>query len=121
MRERTVAALTVLNVALFGYQLLTVNAGAQTIPDVVRARAWELVDRNGRARASFDVAPQGDIVFRLRDQDGTIRMKMSASRNGSGFLLLDAATEPGVQIDAGPDGSRITLTNRDGRSREIVP
>ena len=121
MRERIVAGLTALNLALLGYQLLTVKAEAQSIPDVVRARAWELVDQNGRPRASLDVAPQGDVFFRLRDDSGTIRVKMSAGRNGSGLLLLDAATEPGVQIDAGPDGSRIRLTNRDGRRRELVP
>ena len=100
MRERIVAGLTVLNLALLGYQLLTVKAEAQSIPDVVRARAWELVDQNARPRASLDVATGG---------------------NGSGLLLLDAVTEPGVQIDAGPDGSRIRLTNRDGRRRELVP
>jgi hypothetical protein len=121
MRERIAIGLTVLNLGLLGYQLLPGIVEAQSIPDVVRARAWELVDKNGQPRASLDVAPQGDVVLRLRDESGTIRVKMSASRNGSGLLLLDAATEPGVQIDAGSAGSRVRLTNRDGRSREIVP
>jgi hypothetical protein len=46
---------------------------------------------------------------------------MSAGRYGSGLLLLDASTEPGIQVDAGADGSRIHLTNRNGQNRDIVP
>jgi hypothetical protein len=105
MRERIVAGLTVLNLGLLGHQLLPEKVGAQNIPAVVRARAWELVDTNGPPHASLDVSPQGDVVLPLRDDSGTIRVKMSASRNGSGLLLLDAAAEPG-----GPDCSAQGLT-----------
>lgn len=122
MRERVLTGLTVLNLALFGFQLLPEQrVTAQNIPDVVRARAWELVDAKGQRRASLDVAPQGDVVFRLRDETGTIRVKLSASRTGSGLLLLNHDTEPGVKLGAGSEGTRMLLTNRGGQTREITP
>ena len=121
MQNRIMTGLTLVNFALLGYQFASKPVVAQSVPQVVRARALELVDDRGRARASIDVAPEGDVVFRLRDETGTIRVKMSAGREGSGLLLLDASTEPGVQLNAAATGSRIRLTNRDGRNREIVP
>lgn len=121
MQNRIMTGLTLVNLALLGYQFASKPVVAQSVPQVVRARALELVDDRGRARASIDVAPEGDVVFRLRDETGTIRVKMSAGREGSGLLLLDASTEPGVQLNAAATGSRIRLTNRDGRNREIVP
>jgi hypothetical protein len=121
MQNRFVIGLTLVNLTLFVYQFASKPVVAQSVPDVVRARALELVDDRGRSRASIDVVPEGDVVLRLRDESGTIRVKMSANRSGSGLLLLDASTEPGVQLDAAEAGSRIRLTNRDGRNREIAP
>jgi hypothetical protein len=95
----TVAVLGVL-VAL-GALALDDPAPAKQVSDVVRARAIELVDGRGQQRAQIKVEPSGEVVFRLRDQDGEIRVKLGASRTGSGLLLLDEATEPGVQLLAG--------------------
>jgi hypothetical protein len=95
---------------------------AQNLPDdVVRARTWELVDGRGQIRASMEIAPEGDVVLRLRDRTGTIRVKLSAGETGSGLLLLDNTTEPGVQLGAGASGSSLKLTNRDGRQNVIQP
>jgi hypothetical protein len=57
------------------------------------------------------VEDSGEVVFRLHAQDGSIRVKMGASNDGSGFLLLDANHEPAVQALANIGG---TLTLRDG-------
>jgi hypothetical protein len=64
-------------------------AGAQSVPAIVRARAIELVDGRGRVRAQLDVESNGEVVFRLRDANGTIRVKLGASEAGSGLLLAN--------------------------------
>ena len=73
---------------------------AQGDPQVLRGRSLELVDASGHVRAQFNVEPDGEAVFRMRDAAGTIRVKLGASENGSGLTLIDETTEPGVQIIA---------------------
>ena len=120
--QRITTALAVVNtLVLVGVLSQRSAVSAQNLPDVVRARTWELVDGRGQTRASMEVAPGGDVVLRLRDRTGTIRVKLSAGENGSGLLLLDNSTEPGVQLDAGASGSSLKLTNRNGRQNVIEP
>ena len=119
---RIATTLAVVNALLLVALLSQWNSlTAQNLPDVVRARTWELVDARGQIRASMEVAPDGDVVLRLRDRTGTIRVKLSAGETGSGLLLLDNSTEPGVQLGAGASGSSLKLTNRDGRQNVIQP
>lgn len=121
--QRITTALAVVNALTLVALLSQLNAvTAQNLPDdVVRARTWELVDGRGQIRASMEIAPEGDVVLRLRDRTGTIRVKLSAGETGSGLLLLDNTTEPGVQLGAGASGSSLKLTNRDGRQNVIQP
>lgn len=62
-----------------------------------------------------------EVVFRLRDAAGEVRVKMGAARDGSGLLLLDGATEPGVHLLAKSTGASLTLGNTRGRRRVITP
>lgn len=120
--QRITTALAVVNaLVLVGMLSHRSAVSAQNLPDVVRGRTWELVDGRGQTRASMEIAPGGDVVLRLRDRTGTIRVKLSAGENGSGLLLLDNSTEPGVQLDAGASGSSLKLTNRNGRQNVIEP
>jgi hypothetical protein len=93
-------------------------AGAQSVAPVVRARAIELVDDRGVVRAQLDVEPSGEVVFRLRDAAGTIRAKLGASAEGSGLVLLDDATEPGIHMLANRDGTSVTL--RKGQRQHVI-
>jgi hypothetical protein len=79
------------------------------------------VDEGGKTRARIDVEPSGEVVLRLLDQQGTIRVKLGAGKEGSGLLLANDATEPGVHILAKATGSSIRVVNRDGRERLIAP
>jgi hypothetical protein len=116
------AALSALNLAILaGAAMQTQPAGAQAAENVLRGRALELVDERGKTRARLDVQPDGDVVFRLMDQQGTIRVKLGAGRDGSGLLLANDATEPGVHLLAKTDGSTIRVVNKDGRERVIAP
>jgi hypothetical protein len=95
-------------------------AAAQTEPDVVRARAIELVDSRGRVRAQLNVESSGEVVFRLRDSTGTIRVKLGASEDGSGLLLANEVTEPGVHILANRRATSVTV-QRGGQRQVITP
>lgn len=120
--QRIAVGLTGVNLML----LLSALTGAGPAPErasppVVRAGALELVDDRGKIRARLNLEPGGDVVFRLMDQSGTIRVKMGAGKDGSGLLLANDATEPGVHILAKSEGSSLRLANKDGREQIITP
>jgi hypothetical protein len=119
--------------------LITLNllvlalVAAQAAPDgaadgVLRGRALELVDERGLVRAKLDVEESGEVVFRLIDQNGTIRVKFGDAEHGSSLLLIDEATEPAVHIVARraptpgrPNTTSITLRGADAEPRVIRP
>jgi hypothetical protein len=119
---RIAVALGALNLAiLVAAAVQTRTARAQDGEAILRGRALELVDAGGKTRARIDVEPNGEVVFRLLDQEGTIRVKLGAGKEGSGLLLANDATEPGVHILAKANGSSIKVVNKDGRERLITP
>jgi len=119
---RIAAALSAVNLAILtGASLQARPAGAQGSEDVLRGRAIELVDERGKIRARLDIEPDGEVVFRLLDQQGTIRVKLGAGKDGSGLLLANDATEPGVHLLAKATGSSVRVANKDGRERVIAP
>jgi hypothetical protein len=116
------SALGALNLAILtGVAIQTRPAQPQGAEDVLRGRSLELVDERGMSRARLDIAPNGEVVFRLLDQQGTIRVKLGAGTEGSGLLLANDATEPGVHILATDAGSSVRVVNKDGRERVIAP
>jgi hypothetical protein len=92
-------ALGALNAALLSF-LLTQGRPAvtQASPEVLQAQRIGLLDSDGYIRAQLRVEERGDTVFRMRDAKGEIRMKLGASGTGSGLLLNNGATEPGVHV-----------------------
>jgi len=94
---------------------------AEKIAAVLRARMIELVDEHGQIRANLKVEASGEAVFRLRDAKGTIRVKLGASEDGSGLLLLDDRTEPAVHLLAKRSGTTVTLAEKDKEKRVIKP
>jgi hypothetical protein len=68
------------------------------------------------------------VVLRLLDRLGTIRVKLGAGEHGSGLLLLDEATEPGVHMIARrtpaaerPMTTSLTLAGAGDERRIITP
>jgi hypothetical protein len=128
----------------FGYLLTVVNlailvflaaqggmANAQGAPEtalVLRGRALALVDEQGQVRARLNIEPDGEVVYRLFDAKGTLRVKLGAGATGSGLLLADEHTEPGVHIIARrapapdrPTTTSITLRAAPWRERVLKP
>lgn len=121
--NRLAVALTVINLII----LIVVIAQSrmianQTIPEVLRVRAFELVDENGRVRAQLNIdKANGEVIFRLRDEKESIRVKLGASEEGSVLLLINDLTEPGVHLLAKQDDTSRTLTDQSGAEQVIKP
>jgi len=116
---RVALGVTTINLALF--RAAFIQRPEASTDRVLRGSALELVDQEGRIRARLNVEPQGEVVLRLLDERGTIRVKLGAGTDGSGLLLANDATEPGVHLLATASGSSIRVANKDGRERMIVP
>ena len=127
-------ALTCINLAVAAIVLShsvwdkPIKADSQQSPKVIRAEVIELVNDKGQVRSRLNVEPGGEVVFRLFDKNGTIRVKLGASEDGSGLLLLDEATEPSVHMiarrsgtAAKPTTTSITLKAGEGQQRVIKP
>ena len=104
------------------------SPAAQDVMPVLRGRALELVDEAGQVRSRINAEPDGEVVLRLIDRNGTIRVKLGAGERGSGLLLLDEATEPAVHVIARrtgtperPTTTSVTLRGSDGEQRVIRP
>lgn len=115
-------ALSVINLGLLFFILTQAKpSAAESVAPVLRAQAIELVDDQGQIRAQFNLEPDGEVIFRLRDATGAVRVKLGAGEDGSGLLLLDEATEPGVHILVNPTGATLTLTGQEGQQEVIKP
>src|SRR5687767_7439648 len=78
---------------------------AKEISPVVRAQRIELVDSHGVTRARLNTEASGEVVLRLLAANGDIRVKLAASDDGSGLVLLTGATELGAQVLAKHTGT----------------
>lgn len=126
MTQRLAVFLTFLNLVLLAVTLsrtvLSAPQAAPAGPTMLRGEGLEIVDSGGKVRASIRVEqPDGQLVFRLADQEETVRVKLGADRKGSGLVLLNDTTEPGVHMLAKDDGTIVTLANKGGQQREIKP
>ncbi len=93
-------------------------ADAKGPPGVLRARALEIVDGHGRVRAQLKAFPDGQVVLKLSDANGLIRAKLGAGESGSGIVLADETTEPGVHILASRNGTWVSLQR--GEQRRVI-
>jgi hypothetical protein len=123
--QSVMLAISLVNLTLLG---LNLQAGRlRRSPDpVLRGQALELVDASGQIRSRLNVEKDGQVVFRLLDQRGTIRVKLGAGEDGSGLVLLDERTEPAIHLVARRDSLRdragTSMTLRSGeRSRTLTP
>ena len=121
--HRLASALTVINlILLIVLAIQSQTIATQRVPDVLRVQAFELVDGHGHVRAQLNIdETTGEVIFRLRDENENIRVKLGASEEGSGLLLINNLTEPGVHLLAKQDDTSLTLMNQGGVKQVIEP
>jgi hypothetical protein len=118
MKNQAIPAVLVAAVLLLAVVLHDRPADAKGPPGVLRARALQIVDGHGRVRALLKTFADGQVVLKLSDANGLIRAKLGAGQTGSGIVLADETTEPGVHILASRDGTWISL--RRGEQRRVI-
>lgn len=130
--QRLLIALTVVNLGLLMVALAQIQraGAAQDIAPVLRGRALEIVDAQGRVRASIKVQPAETVrghlypetvILRLIDPNGRPSVKLGGSEQGSGLGLAGNSDPTYITLKAEGTGTSLKLTNKDGRERLITP
>lgn len=134
--QRLLIALTAVNLGLLGYEVIPPRlavASTVDVPGVLRGRALEIVDAQGRIRASISVIPEDPKVLwkgkpypettllRLISPDGRPNVKLGASRSGSGLVIGGEADPTYIQVLAEGGETTLKLVNKDRVERVIKP
>jgi hypothetical protein len=133
--QRVLVALTLVNLALFVCTLAQQGpaTAATDVAPVLRGRALEIVDEQGRVRASINVYPataqkSGEtsadtVLLRLITERGRPSVKISASEElaGLAFVGPTGTKETYLQLWAKGRVSSLRLKNEDGGERVVTP
>lgn len=79
------------------------------IIDVIRARQFTLVDKDGTARAGMGILPDGTVVIGLIDKNGTLRTGLRLSANGATGLSVHTGEGKAASLIAEPDNGKVHL------------
>jgi hypothetical protein len=129
--QRFAIALTLINLALLILLLAqNLSAEAQNVAPVLRGRALEIVDSQGRVRASITVEPPvtmnsrtypETVLLRLSDPKSGPVVKITATEQGSALGLSDDV-DGGVEVSSTKHkGNFIKVVSREGREQIIKP
>jgi hypothetical protein len=105
------------------------------VAPVLRGRQLEIVDEQGRVRASIQLHaadlkykwPDGRIgypetvMLRLVDQNGRPEVKLGASVQGAGLGLIGETDSTQAILKAEGSEASVKLANKDGRQQLIKP
>ena len=133
--KRLVVVLTVTNLAVLAFSTahLVSTAFAQSSAPVLRGRALEIVDEQGRVRASINVLPAGTsqkgdvhpeiVLFRLNTERGRPSVKIGSSEEASGLSLAGptGTKDTYVILEAKGHATSLKLRNEDGREQIVKP
>ena len=115
-----------------GYcRFLVRSAEVNSAGSVLRGRALEITDDEGRVRASIQVhlasvLPDGTtypetVLFRLVSSQGRPNVKIAATEDGSALALGGDSDSTQVAIAARGTTTSLTLINKDGQQQLIKP
>jgi hypothetical protein len=126
--------LTLANLALFVSALVAMRpAVVQGPAPVLRGRALEIVDEQGRVRASLSVLPAGTsargdryaetVLLRLITERGRPSVKIGASEEVAGlsFAGPSGTRDTYVILEAKGTASSLKLRSEDGREQVVRP
>jgi hypothetical protein len=139
--QRTMIGLTLSNLGIMIFMLFYQSGpvAASGPAPVLRARGLEIVDAQGRVRASIQIQPEGParawggtvakdgkiypetVLLRLIRPDRRPSVKIATSEQGSG-LSLGGGIDPTYIVLGAQDGDpSLSLTDKDGRRQLIKP
>ena len=131
---RPLVLLTLANLVILICALATMGpAAAQGVPPVLRGRALEIVDDQGRVRASLTVLPAGTsakgdryqetVLLRLITERGRPSVKIGASEEEAGVSLAGptGTSNTYVILESKGTSSSLKLRNEDGREQTVKP
>lgn len=133
--QRLLIAATVVNLGILAFLLTQTRAvEAQAVAPVLRGRALEIVDDQGRVRAMINVYPANrsvtlpngktlpeTVLLRLIDANGRPEVKLGASVQGAGLGLGGDSDPTYASLIADGTTTSLKLLNKDGRERLIKP
>jgi hypothetical protein len=132
--QLSMVALTLVNLAVLAFTLAEIRtASAQAPAPVLRGRGLEIVDEQGRVRASLSVLPAGTsaagdrypetVLLRLITERGRPSVKFSASEEGSGlsFAGPSGTKETWVVLAAKGTSTSLRMKSEDGREHVVKP
>jgi hypothetical protein len=127
-REAVLGALSALNfVLLLGIGLTQVlPATAEVGTGILRGSAFELVDAQGRVRASLAVQPEVEgasetVLFRLIEPNGQPSVKISASMTGAGLSFVGGDDESYIILEADGPEAQLRMVEPNGREQVVSP
>jgi hypothetical protein len=126
--QKLTLALTVANLMLAAFLFSQAHpVDASDIAPVLRARSLEIVDAQGRVRASIKIEPPTTVdgqsypeavVFRLRDGDNSAPgVKLDTSREGAGMTLAGGR----VRLMGKRGENFVSVRGEDGREQVLRP
>lgn len=132
--QRFLLLLTVVNLVLLLWPL---REGRPVLADapapVLRGRALEIVDGEGRVRARLTVLPAGKsqngdpypetVQLSLITERGRPSVKITTSEEAAGLMFAGPSNTRATWVQLGAKGnvSSLTLKNEDGRERIVKP
>jgi hypothetical protein len=134
--QRFAITLTVLNVFILMSVLFRANSAATPeIAPVLRGRALEIVDEQGKVRAMIKIFPPDPtvkmpdgttgypetVLLRLINSKGAPNVKIGATEDGSGMSLGGDSNPTHIQILARGTNTLLKLVNKDGREQVVKP
>ena len=128
--QRFLLVLTAANLVLLVFLLSRLGPiEAQGRLPVLRGSALEIIDAQGRVRASIAVNPPvvvdsqaypESVLLRLGDVNGGQIVKIDASTRGTGLRLSDGSGGA-VALAANVTGNSVRVTAKDGREQLLKP
>ena len=135
--SRVLVALTALNVGVLLLSVMNLVRPAfaedpVTVP-ILRARSLQIVDEQGRIRASLSVLPASTsasgvasaetVLLRLITERGRPSVKLGASEEGAGITVVGptGTKESYAILEANAASSSLKLRAEDGRERLVLP
>jgi hypothetical protein len=130
VKAKLLVVLTLANMASLAFSLLQtrIAAAADAQAPVLRGRALEIVDDQGRVRSTLTVIPADPrtgypetVLLRLIDSKGRPSVKIATTEDGSALGLGGGSDPTGISMMARGTTTSIKLTNKDGREQTYKP